>query len=791
MMNLKQGVLAGAALAAMLALPAGAGVRLNQRSCVVWGRPQTITGRVDSTMPGSGTLSVNGVPHSFQAAADTFAVVIRIGEGTTTIVASADSAGLSVSSDTLRLSLGFALRPEIFAHASTDGGMMTLRASVLENPDSAGLSFLWTADPRNRADIGLSAPRDSVSGLDLPAGLPFGEYRFTVAVAASNGDTVRARAMIVSDSSGVRPFDIVNERARWIDSAVVYGVTPSIFVGNGTLGAVTDKIPDLLRLGVNTLWIQPIYATHGGGQGYDVIDYFRVRPDIGSAADLRKLVGAAHDAGMRVLLDFIPNHSSIYHPYALDASANGTSSHYYDYYQRTADAAPYSQFYRNYQGFINYFWDELPNFNYDNPEVRRWITEAARYWVEQFDIDGYRVDAAWGPAARAPDFFAAWRLALKRVKPDLLLLAEDKATWPSVFDGRFDAAYDWAPEQSWVSHWSWQTSYSTNTNPTIFNYSNSGQRSSLLRTAMTNSGSGYAPNAKVFRFLENNDTFRFLATHDLARTKMAAALMFSIPGIPSIFNGQEIGASTHPYNTFSIFTRAQAIDALDTYGLFPFYSRMAAMRKKFPALQGNNFAEMGVTPGSAVYAYRRWEGTRNILAVVNMASSVISASVSVPVAQLGIDTTRTYFLSDQVNDQVMQVNARQLAPLVVQVPAFSTRIFVLDTVAVTSVDEPAAPPAQVPAETALLQNYPNPFNPSTTITFTVGGVSAVPGSRESHVRLAVYDLLGREVTVLSDGPAPAGTYSTTWNAAGCASGVYFCRLEAAGRTFVTRMLLLR
>src|SRR5690606_11662632 len=105
-----------------------------------------------------------------------------------------------------------------------------------------------------------------------------------------------------------------------------------------------------------------------------------------------------------------------------------------------------------------------------------------------------------------------------------LLLAEGKATVSLVFDERFDADYDWFPEESWVSHWVWQTDYNPNANPTIFNYSNENARANLLRNSLTNNGNGYVSNAKILRFLENNDTYHFITHHGLERTKMAAAL---------------------------------------------------------------------------------------------------------------------------------------------------------------------------------------------------------------------------------------------------------------------------
>ena len=178
--------------------------------------------------------------------------------------------------------------------------------------------------------------------------------------------------------------------------------------------------------------------------------------------------------------------------------------------------------------------------NYDNPEVQRWITESIKYWVEKYDIDGYRFDAIWGVTARKPEFTKQLRLALKRIKPELLLLAEDKASVSSVFDERFDAAYDWTPEESWVSHWSWQIDYNPDADSTIFNSPDQNlPRSSQLRNALTNNGNRYTRNAKIFRFLENNDTQRFIKFMSLDRTKMAAAFLFALDGIPLIFNGQE------------------------------------------------------------------------------------------------------------------------------------------------------------------------------------------------------------------------------------------------------------
>jgi glycosidase len=323
-----------------------------------------------------------------------------------------------------------------------------------------------------------------------------------------------------------------------------------------------------------------------GGHGYGITNYFKIRSELGTGADLNKLIQTAHHYGIKVMLDMVPNHSYIDHPYARNSVEYGTDSHYYDFYQRDVSfnpSVPYSEFYHPHpEGFVYYFWEDLPNLNYDNAEVQRWMIEICKYWIEQFDIDGYRFDAVWGVNARKPDFTRQLRLALKRIKPEILMLAEDKATSSMVFEEQFDVAFDWARDPYWVSKWSWQTEYNDwweDKNYTIFN---SAWHADNLKYAINNYGLGYSPNAKILRFMENNDLHRFIRHHGLERTKMIAALMFALHGIPLIYNGQEIGFSqAHPYSTKYIFERHLPIKDQDPYGLFQYYQRLIQLRKIF------------------------------------------------------------------------------------------------------------------------------------------------------------------------------------------------------------------
>lgn len=419
----------------------------------------------------------------------------------------------------------------------------------------------------------------------------------------------------ITDRSEGNFIDTLGKYANWIEDAVIYEVTPSYFVKDGTLNDVTEKLPELKELGVNTIWLQPIFACYGGGQGYAVTDYFSVRPDIGNEDQLKALITAVKKLELRIIFDFVPNHTSVHHPYVQDGIKNGTSSPYYSYYQHTDDGVPYSSYYhKDENGYFYYFWKDLVNLNYDNEKVQQWVIDACKYWVKKYDIDGYRFDAVWGVNARAPEFGTKLKTALKSVKPDLLMLAEDKPI-EKTFNAGFDLAYDWTADTSWVSRWSWQTRYDPKNNPTIFNYPNTEQRASLLRKQL------FQDNKFITRrlhFLENNDLPAFINDHGLERTKMAAALLFSLPGVPLIYNGQEIGLKRALYSGKPIFLADQSIRSLDHDSLFSYYQSLIKYRKQYKALRTGSFKKVEASPSENIVAFSRSDKQNTFIILLNL-----------------------------------------------------------------------------------------------------------------------------------------------------------------------------
>src|SRR5512140_2732389 len=234
---------------------------------VVWNRDVTTTGSVSSPGPVTGTLFVQGGAIPFTLSGTSFTVPVRLNKGASSIVARVDSAGVPTYSDTLRLTLGYSLRPECFAYATVSGSNGMLHASILDNPDSSALTFAWTARVTNPAPVAVSSSNDSVASFSFAAGSPQGEYYFDVRVLSSGGDTVISSTFVTLDSAGLRAFDIKTDHARWIDSAIVYGVSPFMFVANTRFVDITAKIPELAGLGITALWIQPIYPTTDPDQG--------------------------------------------------------------------------------------------------------------------------------------------------------------------------------------------------------------------------------------------------------------------------------------------------------------------------------------------------------------------------------------------------------------------------------------------------------------------------------------------------------------------------------------------
>jgi glycosidase len=398
-----------------------------------------------------------------------------------------------------------------------------------------------------------------------------------------------------------------------VDTAIVYGVVPFLYGGERPFRSVAARLSHLRELGVNTLWLSPVTVPAPGDFGYAVVDYFRPNPAYGTEEDFGDLVAEAHRRDIRVLIDFVPNHTSDRHPYFTDGRHE-------DWYDRDADGQP-----------THYFnWENLPNLNFDNPDVRGWMTDAFAHWVREFDIDGFRVDACWGVRQRRPDYWPEWRAAMLELKPDLLLLAEATGRDEWYYEHGFDAGYDWTDE---LGKWAWEFAFDDPAGAAGW---------------VTDAIAGDPHPHRVLRFLNNNDTGpRFVTTHGPDLTRVATAMLLTLPGLPCLFTGDEVGAEYEPYRS------PPPVDwSDDPHGLAGWHRRLCELRTGTPALHAAEWTPLAATPAS-IFAYlRHGTGVEPVLVVLNFGDRDATVHVDLPSGfeQFRRSATLTDMLSDRAVD---------------------------------------------------------------------------------------------------------------------------------------------
>ena len=212
----------------------------------------------------------------------------------------------------------------------------------------------------------------------------------------------------------------------WSRRAVIYEVNVRQYTAEGTLRALLPHLPRLKSLGVDVIWLMPVQPigrkNRKGtmGSSYSISDYTAINPAFGTRADFDTLVAAAHREGLKVLLDWVPNHTAFDHPWI---------TQHKDWYVTRADGTIVNA--RDNEGHDT-DWTDVAELNYDNPQLRRAMIDAMRWWLDRGHVDGFRCDVAGGVPL---DFWLQARTALRAVRPDLFMLAESE-------DPRLHAAFD-------------------------------------------------------------------------------------------------------------------------------------------------------------------------------------------------------------------------------------------------------------------------------------------------------------------------------------------------------------
>lgn len=481
-----------------------------------------------------------------------------------------------------------------------DGG----RTERARGAPAAMVRYEWFAESGNPSALRTSGGPQlfehvAMSGKELEVAVPEedGEYYVRLRATDALNRSDEARAVFRVSNGRAQRVELDSEHPRWVDTAVLYGATPYVFEPQSFEG-VRERLDEMAALGVTALWLSPVTSAAEDDFGYAVTDHFSLRSRFGDAASFRRLIAGAHRLGLKVIVDFVPNHVSERHAYHAHAARIGMRSPYYDWFDRD-DEGKVTQYFD---------WSHLKNLEYDNPEVQNYMIEAFSRFVRDFGVDGFRIDASWAVARRAPEFWPRLREELKRIDPNLFLLAEASAREPYHVANGFDAAYDWTNR---LGEWAWHDVFDEG-------------RADLdrVRSALTNDGRGFPPDTLIMRFINNNDTGeRFISRHGLALTKLAATLLFTLPGIPLIYNGDEIGAEFEPYD------EGPPLNWNVEHPLTAHYRMLASLRREARALHTRELKLLKTNHDEAVLAYLRpAEDADDLLVIFNFGKEPMQVS---------------------------------------------------------------------------------------------------------------------------------------------------------------------
>ncbi len=377
---------------------------------------------------------------------------------------------------------------------------------------------------------------------------------------------------------------------------IVYEVNPFSYNGSASahgrnLKGITTKLDRIHDLGVNCIWFTPVFD--GTGMGYWTRDYYEVDPELGTLNDLKELVHEAHRRNILVVLDFVPNHTWRQHPFFQDVVHNHANSPYADYYLWTGTPGASEPVYY-------YDWDTLPNLNLANPEVREYLYRVAEYWIPKLDIDGYRVDVAWGLEDRAPGFGRELRRRVAALKPDAFLLGEGNVNEQQFFDSSYDAAYDWDLR-----------GFANNVEGSgaLVNVFDDVWAPQQLHETLARALPGLP-----FRFAENHDHPRAASLWGVSGSKVAHTVVLTSRGIPDVFGGGEVGF-------------APALDEQNDQVVWNFESPLYEYMKKVIAIRrqylSSDLSQHWVPNdrGGSVYSSLAVSGTNRVLTVANFSSA--------------------------------------------------------------------------------------------------------------------------------------------------------------------------
>ena len=376
---------------------------------------------------------------------------------------------------------------------------------------------------------------------------------------------------------------------EWARNATIYEVNTRQFSDDGNFKAVEAQLPRLKELGADIIWLMPIYPISQTnkkgtlGSPYAVADYKAVNPAYGTLADFKALVLRAHKLGLRVILDWVPNHTGHDHIWV---------KQHPDWYTRVKGklTTPLDE-----KGKPT-DWTDVVDLNYDNTEMRAAMIDALQYWVRECDVDGYRCDVA---GLVPDDFWADVRPALDKIKPVFML-----AEWeddPKQFDVCFNMNYGWSLHKLLKE-------VAKGTRP-----------ATAIDSLLTRNRERFPPGYYQMQFTQNHDenTWNGTLTESFgAGADACTALAYTVDGMPLLYNGMEANLSKR----LKFFEKDPIY--WGNYGKTDFYKALLTLKHRNKALwnglAGGKPVKISTGNDQFVYAFHRQKETDHIAVVINL-----------------------------------------------------------------------------------------------------------------------------------------------------------------------------
>lgn len=336
--------------------------------------------------------------------------------------------------------------------------------------------------------------------------------------------------------------------------------TPKSFAG-GDIKGITEKLDYIKSLGIDSIYLTPIFKSISNHK-YDISDYLEIDKDFGTKEDLRDLVDKVHEKGMHIVLDAVFNHCSDEMIQFQDVLKKGSDSEYHDWFIIDGDKPDQEKV--NYETFAS--CNYMPKLDTSNPEVRKFLIGIAVHYINEYHIDGWRLDVS---DEVSHDFWREFRRAVKEAAPEAVIIGENWHDASVYLKGdQYDSIMNYAFTKAALDYWSTDQ------------LDAKGMAQRLNDLLARNSDT---VDHMMLNLLDSHDTHRFFSEvhEDESRLKEALCLLYLYPGVPCIFYGTELkttGGYDPDCRKCMDWDKAAGVDQTDIYKII---TTLADLRKTY------------------------------------------------------------------------------------------------------------------------------------------------------------------------------------------------------------------